>query len=824
MYNHTILLFLLNHKGGTHVTLIHLAILFPIIAAVIVGLSKKYSKRIHTGWLVLPVPLLIVIYFLTLIPDVSRHDVLYHSMNVMPYIGLNFDVYVDGLGLLFAILISGIGALVVLYSIGYLSHREDLTSFYIYLLIFMTAMLGVVLNDNVLGLYLFWELTSISSFLLIAFWYNRERSLYGATKSMLITMGGGFLMLGGFLSLYLITGSFSIREMIAQVDLIQASELAPIAIVLILLGAFTKSAQFPFYIWLPDAMEAPTPVSAYLHSATMVKAGLYLVARFTPIFAFSELWVWLILLTGLITLAWASFNAVKQDDLKAMLAFSTVSQLGMIMSLLGLGALGVHTGAAEGLFTVAIVAAVFHLINHATFKGALFMLVGIIDHESGTRSLKRLGGLMTIMPITGTMTAITAASMAGLPPFNGFLSKEMFLEVMVNIRHADFSFLSDVSILFPILAVFGSIFTFIYSIMLFKEVFLGKETEVTPKTPHEASWLMLTSPMILSLLVIVFGLFPNILSQTIIDPAAMGILGTTTEPDTHIYHWHGFDSPALWLTVFIIVSGTLLYMTRHHWMFIYEYHKEHFTLNYLYDRGLVYSRISSKTLNDKFVNGNVSHYLAYVLGFFVVISIYTFIVNGMAIDIRTASPITLQEMVVVSIILIALAGIMVVKSRIVAIILLGAIGYAMALLFVIFRSADLGLTQLSIETVTTTIFLLVFSKLPDKESYKYSVKLNIPHLIISIGVALCVIIIGYSAYSNRLFESISQFHIDNVYDLAAGGNMVNVILVDFRGFDTLFETLVFAIAGLGIYSMMRLRLNTKKEGDDHEERIDESGL
>ena len=805
-------------------TFIHLAIILPVIAAAILGILRKYTRTIHTGWLVLPIPLVIVIYLFTLIPDISHHEVLHHSLAVMPNIGLNFDVYVDGLSLLFAILISGIGALVVLYSIGYLSHREDLNSFYIYLLMFMTAMLGVVLNDNILSLYLFWELTSISSFLLIAFWYNRERSLYGATKSMLITMGGGFLMLGGFISLYLITGSFSIREIIAQVDVVEASALTPIAIVLILLGAFTKSAQFPFYIWLPDAMEAPTPVSAYLHSATMVKAGLYLVARFTPIFAFSELWVWAILLTGLITLAWAAFNAVKQDDLKAVLAFSTVSQLGLIMSLLGLGALGVQSGANEALFTMAVVAAVFHLINHATFKGALFMIVGIVDHETGTRSLRQLGGLMTVMPIAGTMTAVTAASMAGIPPFNGFLSKEMFLEVMVQVRHADFSFLSDVSLLFPILAVFGSIFTFIYSLILFKGVFLDKSTAETPKTAHEASWLMLASPLILSSLVIIIGLFPNILSQSIIDPAAMSILGTDVTLNTHIYHWHGFDSPALWLTVFIIVAGILLYMLRHHWMFIYEYHKENFTLNYLYDSGLIYSRLSSRQINDKFVNGNVSHYLAYILGFFIIISTYTFFVNGTAIDIRTAAPITLQELMVVAIILISLAAILIVKERMVAVILLGTIGFAMALLFVMFRSADLGLTQLAIETVTTTLFLLVLSKLPDREGYRHSVKLNVPHLIISIGVGVMVMLIGYSAYSNRLFESISHFHIDNVYELAAGGNMVNVILVDFRSFDTLFETLVFGIAGIGIYSIMRLRLNKKKAGDDNEERIDESRI
>src|SRR5690625_5159191 len=459
------------------------------------------------------------VYLATQIPAVSSGRAIYAPLDFMPRVGINFDVYIDGLSLLFAILIAGIGTLVVLYSIGYLSQQEKLGNFYVYLLIFMTAMLGVVLNDNVLMLYLFWELTSISSFLLIAYWFTRERSIYGAQKSMLITMFGGFLMLGGFIILSLITDTYSIRGMIEQVPAIQEDPLSMLAIILILFGAFTKSAQFPFYIWLPDAMEAPTPVSAYLHSATMVKAGLYLVARFTPLFAFSELWVWSILGVGLITLVWAAFNAIKQDDLKAVLAFSTVSQLGLIMSLLGAVALAVQTGAAEGLFTVAIVAAVFHLINHATFKGALFMIIGIVDHETGTRSLKKLGGLMTIMPISFTMTLITSLSMAGIPPFSGFLSKELFLEAMFALREADFSVLADVSVLFPLLAIVGSIFTLVYSIILIRGIFMGGHMPATPKKPQEAPALMLISPMILTLLVVVLGLFPNILSGSIIDPA-----------------------------------------------------------------------------------------------------------------------------------------------------------------------------------------------------------------------------------------------------------------------------------------------------------------
>lgn len=802
--------------------LIHLAILLPLIAAIAIGVIYRYYKRLHLGWFVLPVPLIIVIYLLTLVPRVSSNQLIYESLAIMPRIGMNFDVYIDGLGLLFAILISGIGALVVLYSIGYLSHREDLGSFYIYLLMFMSAMLGVVLNDNVLMLYLFWELTSISSFLLIAFWFMKERSLYGAQKSMLITMGGGFLMLGGFILLYIMTGTFSIREMLNQVSAIQESPLAPLAVVLILFGAFTKSAQFPFYIWLPDAMEAPTPVSAYLHSATMVKAGIYLVARLTPLFAFSELWVWIILLGGLITMTWASFNAIRKDDLKAVLAFSTVSQLGLIMSLLGLGALSVVTGANEEYFSIAVVAAVFHLINHATFKGALFMVTGIVDHEAGTRSLKKLGGLLTVMPVSFTLTLITALSMAGLPPFNGFLSKELFLEAMIHVGDANFSALADVAFIFPLLAIVGSIFTFVYSILLIHGVFFGKRTYDTPKEPHEAPALMLISPAILTMLVLVFGFFPNVLSGTIIDPAAMSIMASDTPLETHLYMWHGFANPALWATVFIVITGALLFYFRDKWMFIYDYHKDRFTLNYLYDQGLIYSRFGSRKITESYMSGFIRSYLVYIFLFFIVMGILTLLNTGIRISFDDMAPVGIHEMAVVLIILVSIAVILGTKSRMVSIIMLGAIGFSMSLFFVFFRAADLALTQLAIETVTTALFLVCFYHLPKNSRHQERMRFKLTNFLVSLGVALIVIIIGLTAYSNRLFDRISEFHIENVYELAAGGNMVNVILVDFRGFDTLFETLVFGIAGIGIYSLMKLRLN-RKDGNN-EEHAEESRI
>lgn len=797
-------------------TLIHLAIILPLIAAVFIGILYRYYKKIHLGWFALPIPLIIVIYLFTLIPTVSRSQPIHETLHFMPRIGINFDVYVDGLGLLFAILISGIGALVVLYSIGYMSQSEHLGNFYVFLLMFMTAMLGVVLNDNVIMLYFFWELTSISSFLLIAFWNKKEESLYGAQKSMLITVFGGFLMLGGFVSLYTITGTFSIREMIASTSLIMESPLTPLAIVLILFGAFTKSAQFPFYIWLPDAMEAPTPVSAYLHSATMVKAGLYLVARFTPLFAFSNLWVWAILIVGLVTLFWAAFNAIKQDDLKGVLAFSTVSQLGLIMSLFGAGALAVSTGADESLYTIAVVAAVFHLINHATFKGALFMLAGIVDHETGTRSMKKLGGLASLMPISMTMTVITSLSMAGIPPFNGFLSKEMFLEAIIDLREANFSALSDVYVIFPVLAIVGSIFTLVYSIIIFRGIFFGKRTNETPKEPHEAPMLMLISPMILTALVVIIGLVPNVLSQSIIDPAAMGILNTTEALNTHIYHWHGLDSPALWATITIIVFGLLMYITRSKWMPIYKWQSEVFTLNYLYDQGLIYSSLGSKKITDAYMTGYIRTYIMYIFTAFIILSLITFYNAGLRFDFSDVAPIAFNDILIVLIILVCTLTIMITRSRIVSIIMLGAIGFAMSILFIIFRSADLALTQLAVESILTVLFLLCFAQLPKKSQYEERMRFKLNNFLISAAVGIITIIIGLAAYSDRIFTSISEFHIDHVYDLAAGGNMVNVILVDFRGLDTLFETLVFAVAGIGIYILLKFRVKRKDDkGEEH---------
>lgn len=796
-------------------SLLHLAIISPFLLAILVPILYKLFRQVHTGWFVLPLPILLFSYFISFITITSDQQTVTKSFSWIPALGIDFTAKIDGLGLLFALLITGIGALVVLYSIYYLSkEKEKLNTFYVYLLLFMGAMLGVVLSDNLIVLYTFWEFTSFSSFLLIGYWYDREKSRYGAQKSMIITVLGGLSMLGGIILLYLMTGTFSITEIIGQSNEIITNPLFVPALLCFLLGAFTKSAQFPFHIWLPDAMEAPTPVSAYLHSATMVKAGIYLVARMSPVFAEHGLWLWLVAGFGILTLFWGSFSAVKQTDLKAILAFSTVSQLGMIMSLLGIGAAALHFDSIDdSYFTVATTAAVFHLINHATFKGSLFMVAGIVDHETGTRDIRKLGGLMNFMPITFTLAIIGTFSMAGLPPFNGFLSKEMFFTGMVRVLEMDIYNLETWGILFPVIAWIASVFTFIYSMILVFKTFTGKfQPEKLEKKPHEAPIGMLISPIILASLVIIIGFFPNILSNSIISPAQAAIM-PGFEYDVHISFWHGF-TPELFMTLGVIALGVLLFKTLPKWRRVYDLAPEKLTLNRFYDGILERVQKGSMNLTDTYMNGSIRNYLVYIFTFFIIILTTTlFWKDAFKFDTSNVTAIRISEVVLALVIAVASITILFVKSRLTSIILLGAVGYTVALFFVIFRAPDLALTQLVIETISVALFLLCFYHLPklkDEERMPF----KITNALVSIGVGAVITLIALSAHSNKLFDSISQYYIENTYEEAAGKNMVNVILVDFRGFDTMFEITVLAIAALGIFGMIKLRQGGGKKNEN----------
>lgn len=795
--------------------LLHFAILSPFLFAFIIPILAKYAKRVHTGWFVLILPVLLFIYFLPMIRMTQSGETLRSVFEWIPSLGINFTVYIDGLGLLFALLITGIGSLVTLYSIFYLSkEKEQLGPFYVYLLMFMGAMLGVVLVDNVMVLYMFWELTSLSSFLLIGYWYKREKSRYGAAKSLLITVSGGLCMLGGFILLYLITDSFSIREMILQVQLIAGHDLFIPAMILILLGAFTKSAQFPFYIWLPDAMEAPTPVSAYLHSATMVKAGIYVIARFSPIFAFSAQWFWIVSLVGLFTMVWGSFHAVKQTDLKSILAFSTVSQLGMIISMLGVSAAALHYGHTE-YYTVAAMAAIFHLINHATFKGSLFMAVGIIDHETGTRDVRKLGGLMAIMPITFTISLIGTFSMAGLPPFNGFLSKEMFFTSMLRVTHFDLFNVQTWGILFPVLAWIGSVFTFIYSMKLLFKTFRGSyQPEQLKKQAHEAPVGMLVSPVILVALAVSLFFFPNILSYSLIEPAMNSIYPTLLDSHekfhVHISQWHGLNTEVL-MTAGIIVIGTIGYLSLNKWKGIYKLFPSKLTLNRLYDKLVTLMEKGSYRITKQYMTGFLRDYLLYIFAGFIILMGGAFVIKGgFSFTTEGMAKIGVYEIILTLVMISATAATVFAGSRLTAIISLGVVGYALALFFVIFRAPDLALTQLVIETISVALFLLCFYHLPKLRLKKKTRTFRMTNFIIALGVGIIVTLLGIASSSQRTKDSISSFFLKHSHDLGGGDNVVNVILVDFRGFDTMFEITVLTIAALGIYSMIKTKV--KEEG------------
>lgn len=794
-------------------------VLIPFIAAMFVPLFYRFYRKgfkIHIGFLPLLVALSLFIYLLTYIPSIANGETFLHTVSWIPTYGIEFSAYLDGLSLIFALLITGIGTLVIFYSIYYLSDNEQLGHFYTYLMMFMGAMLGVVLSDNLIVLYVYWELTSITSFLLIAFWYQRKRSREGAQKSLLITMSGGFGMLIGFLMVYAMTGSMSLREIIGIMPDMMDHILVVPAILLLLLGAFTKSAQFPFHIWLPDAMEAPTPVSAYLHSATMVKAGIYLVARFTPVFGGEGVWFWLVTAVGIFTLFWGSFQAVKQTDLKALLAFSTVSQLGMIMSMFGMGSVALHHGyTTESVFyTQAVFAALFHLVNHSTFKGALFMAIGIVDHQVGTRDLRRLGGLATLMPITFTISLIGSFSMAGLPPFNGFLSKEMFFQAAVDITQFGLFHVDTLGNLIPIIAWLASVFTFVYSIIIVFQTFLGPYREERLETPaKEGPFGILVSPLILVTLVVAIFFFPNVLGEHILRPAMASVFpmfASEADLGVTISQWHGFNLP-LSMTIGVIVFGALLYKFYKSWRWIYTITPDNWSFNALYDFTLSRGVKVSRKITNTYMTGDLRHYLLYIFVFFFLLVAGSFVMLG-AYDftISDNAAISPFEWILAIAMLIAAISVLFAKSRLTAIIINSFLGYGVAVFFVLFRAPDLALTQTIVETVTTVLFLAAYHFLPEMKAENDTRNEKIKKLIISVAVGATVASVALASQNNRLFERISTYF-ENSLELAGGRNIVNTILSDFRGFDTMLEVVVLLIGGIGVYAIIKLKAGKRGE-------------
>lgn len=798
----------------------HLVIATPFIFALIVPiLYKNINPRIHTGWFVLLVPLVLFLYLLSYSAEVYERGTIYLTLPWIPSYDINLTVTIDGLSLIFSLIITGIGFLVVLYSIYYMSKfKEAIHNFYVYILLFMGSMLGLVFSDNIFVLYVFWEMTSISSFLLIAYWFEREQSRSGALKSLLITIFGGFAMLAGFILTSMIADTYSIQEMISKVNVIQSHPFFIPAMVLILLGAFTKSAQFPFSIWLPDAMEAPTPISAYLHSATMVKAGIYLVARLTSVYGGVAEWFWLVTGVGFVTLLYGSFNAVKQTDLKALLAYSTISQLGLIMSLLGLGSAALYfdVGNEGTVYAIAIFAALFHMVNHSTFKGSLFMVVGIIDHEIGTRDIRRLGGLIQVMPISFLIALTGSFAMAGLPPFNGFLSKELFFTSVLQAAEIPFFNMGTWGHILVVAAWIASVFTFVYCMIVFLKTFFGKQkADKLKKKAHEASIGMLIPPLILAGLVIAIFFYPDILSKYFLQPAWVAVLPSFAENPAlqiEISQWHGINREII-MTLGVVVVSIILYKTIKKWSNIYHHYPEALTLNSIYEFIIEKIEVLSLAITKRYMTGFVRDYLTYILGFIIlIVGGSVLLLDGVSFNTSGNSEVGFFELGLLFGIVITALTVMFAKSRMTSIIAVGGLGFLIVFVFAIFRAPDLALTQIVVETITTVLFLLCFYHLPKFKKEKISIRFKVTNGVISVGIGIVMTIVALSAYGNRLFEPISDFY-KNSYEVSGAKNIVNAILVDFRGFDTMLEILVLFMAGLGVYTLIKLRLS-KGEGNE----------
>ena len=713
------------------------------------------------------------------IPAVVAGEVITARFDWLPRIGLSASFRIDGLSLLFGILILGIGLLIILYARYYLSKRDPVGKFYTYLMLFQGAMTGIVLSDNILLLLVFWELTSLSSFLLIGYWRHLPEGRQGARMALAVTGAGGLAMIAGMLILGQIAGSFEIGEILQHREAIQASPWYLPALILILIGAFTKSAQFPFHFWLPHAMAAPTPVSAYLHSATMVKAGLFLMARLWPVLAGTPEWFWIVASTGLITMLIGAKIALFKDDLKALLAFSTVSHLGLVTMLLGFGT------------EAAAVAAVFHIINHATFKAALFMTAGIIDHETGTRSIARLGGLRRLMPLTFAIGTIAALSMAGLPPLNGFLSKELMLEQASDAAAG--------RALFMILATIGALFSVAYSLRFVAHVFLGPERHDYPHHPHDPGPGLWLGPAILTVLVILIGLMPNTMVLWLVEASAAAVTGA--HPHPHLALWHGF-TPALVMSVVAIAGGVLLLAMHRPLQAVWDAAPRP-EAKAIFD-GLVLGSVrAARALTDRLNNGSMPRALA-------ALTVTTLLIAALAWSTGSAGP-AVRPMLPIGpvpligwIMLIIATGCMVAfhRHRILALVLVGIVGLIVSVGFAYFSAPDLALTQVSVEVVTVILLLLALNFLPKHTRVETrDGKRGMQSFI----AALAGIGFGGLSYAimrrDFAFPTISSYHVENSHSLGGGDNVVNVILVDFRGYDTFGEITVLGIAALAIFAL-----------------------
>jgi multicomponent K+:H+ antiporter subunit A len=771
--------------------------LLPFVAAVLLaGLSNR--RRRTAAWLAGATALAGCGLLALLAPAVFAGEVPHWSVEWLPAIGLRFGFRLDGLAWTFALLVLGIGALVVLYAAYYLDPKDPPARFFLFLMLFMGAMLGVVLADNLVLLVVFWELTSLSSFLLIGYWHadakKGQDAREGARMAFTITGAGGLCLLAGVLLIGQMIGSTQLDVVLASGDLIRAHPMYEVALVLVLLGCFTKSAQFPFHFWLPHAMAAPTPVSAYLHSATMVKCGVFLLARLYPALGHSEPWFWIVSLTGLATLLLGAWTALFKHDLKGLLAYSTISHLGLITLLFGLDE------------PLAVVAGVFHILNHAVFKASLFMAAGIIDHETGSRDMRQLNGLWKYMPWTGALAMVASAAMAGVPLVNGFLSKEMFFgEALAKQSHAAMEWL------LPIGATLAGAFSVAYSVRFVHDVFFNGEPVGLTRTPHEPPRFMRVPVELLVLLCLAVGLAPGLTVGPLLALAGQAALfgpNPGTMPEYTLALWHGFNLPLL-MSAIAIGLGTALYFGLQRRVNLHRL--EHVPATPRKGGRDIFAGTQRHGLGRagrttaQLQSGRFRSYLLGLVLLALAAGALPFLQGGVQSGPSVESaPASFGFVALWSIGMVAvLATVWLHRHRLVALLLLGAVGLVVSLAFVYFSAPDLALTQLLVEVATIMLMMLALHWLPPQSAsdandtgWQRGRDLALA-LAAGAGVAaLAWMVLG------RPFDSISPYFLAQTVPQGGGANAVNVIIVDFRGFDTLGEITVMGIAALIIHALL----------------------
>ncbi|MDO9346436.1 MAG: monovalent cation/H+ antiporter subunit A [Pseudomonas sp.] len=740
-----------------------------------------------------------------LYPQIAHGGVIREEFMWLPSLGLNFVLRMDGFAWLFSMLVLGIGTLVSLYARYYMSPDDPVPRFFAFFLAFMGAMLGLVISGNLVQIVFFWELTSLFSFLLIGYWHHRADARRGAYMALMVTGAGGLCLLAGVMLLGHIVGSYDLDRVLAAGDQIRAHALYPVMLALVLIGALSKSAQFPFHFWLPHAMAAPTPVSAYLHSATMVKAGVFLLARLWPSLSGSEEWFWIVGGAGALTLLLGAYCAMFQNDLKGLLAYSTISHLGLITLLLGLNS------------PLAAVAAVFHILNHATFKASLFMAAGIIDHESGTRDIRKLSGLVRLIPFTATLAMVASASMAGVPLLNGFLSKEMFFAETVFITSTAW-----VEFALPLIATIAGTFSVAYALRFTVDVFFGPTATNLPHTPHEPPRWMRAPVELLVFTCLLVGIFPAQVVGSILAAAALPVVGGVL-PEYSLAIWHGWNAPMI-MSLVAMSGGVVLYLLLRKQLkrgrFKYPPVISYFNGKRGFERSLVVMMRGVRKIEKRISTKRLQTQLFLLVLVAVIGGMIPMLNSGLSWGDRPKIP---GSIVFVTLWLLAIACALGAAwqakyHRLAALTMVSVCGLMTCITFVWFSAPDLALTQLVVEVVTTVLILLGLRWLPRRieevsplpSSLRKARIRRLRDFLLSTVVGGGMALLSYAMLTRQTPNDISSFYLSRALPEGGGSNVVNVMLVDFRGFDTLGEITVLGAVALTVYALLR-RFRPSKE-------------